>query len=355
MSTTLEPLDGAAGHGSPNSRLERLLAEHDEPSGAGGSVQHDQRNRQEFSPTTAARALERDAERTRQQGPVAATLEAQRLASARGISEMVYGLRTSHRNQPDSLGMLGTRQPDTELAGPEQKGKGSVKRCASNTVSPGPSLACTLCYPSCSPVTRIPLTAPFLVCSAIDNPPGRAGGRSTRIGTNKKGDQDVETETSENMYLYAVQPAWFILVPDSLTTRVFDFVLVLSLMYCAYEVPFRACYGETFIPSEEFELVLDLFFVFDIVRNFFSAYPGDGGTTVVELPKIARRCVRRASLPRRMPSLARRLRCARVWNRVQRLSLSHTDTLALSAPACGRLGTSAAGSGLTSSPRFPPP
>ena len=87
----------------------------------------------------------------------------------------------------------------------------------------------------------------------------------------------------------AVEPAFFILMPDNNFRMGWNLVTVTLLLYTASFVPYRTSFIDDAPPGlETWEWVVNALFMFDIVINFISAYENSDKNIEVRLKLIAK-------------------------------------------------------------------
>jgi CRP-like cAMP-binding protein len=87
---------------------------------------------------------------------------------------------------------------------------------------------------------------------------------------------------------------WYVRDPSSTFSTIWDGLQVIFLLYVSWTVPLRACFGlDVEWPSLAFvaDVCVDLYFIFDFIGNFFTAYFDQNGVREGRLEFIARRYI----------------------------------------------------------------
>lgn len=75
--------------------------------------------------------------------------------------------------------------------------------------------------------------------------------------------------------------------PSSLQKTIWDFIIVLLLVYTATVMPFKFAFIEDDSDWLVLEIMIDLLFFLDVIITFFSAYYDDAGNIITDRRKIA--------------------------------------------------------------------
>ena len=109
---------------------------------------------------------------------------------------------------------------------------------------------------------------------------------------------DMDNKGSGDSAFFIVPVPWFIRDPDSQFSMGWDLVSVLFLIYVCITVPIRACFPPNIDGNRDYSNVLslswtvdtitDLYFIADLIMNFFTAFPNPhDGTPVIDRRSIA--------------------------------------------------------------------
>mmetsp|Transcript_34187 Transcript_34187/g.6166 ORF Transcript_34187/g.6166 Transcript_34187/m.6166 type:complete len:108 (+) Transcript_34187:406-729(+) len=75
--------------------------------------------------------------------------------------------------------------------------------------------------------------------------------------------------------------------PSNLSKTIWDFIIVLLLVYTATVMPFKFAFIDDDSDWLIAEIMIDVLFLTDVVLTFFSAYYDDSGNIITDRKKIA--------------------------------------------------------------------
>ena len=66
-----------------------------------------------------------------------------------------------------------------------------------------------------------------------------------------------------------IDPSWGIISPDNSIKGIWDLIVLFLVIFQAFVVPFRLCFGTVNTPNEDiFDVIVDIMFMVDIVASF---------------------------------------------------------------------------------------
>ena len=74
----------------------------------------------------------------------------------------------------------------------------------------------------------------------------------------------------------------------STTKLVWDWLILIFILYTATSVPFIVCFKFDSVPMTIADTIVDFIFLIDIILNFHTSYVGDDGSIIFDLKQIRR-------------------------------------------------------------------
>jgi hypothetical protein len=103
-----------------------------------------------------------------------------------------------------------------------------------------------------------------------------------------KSDVEKDFNMEDDMEGVGVYP-WYLVMPQSTFKSIWSFCIIIFVSYIATVVPVRIAFEESTTQFWlYFDLSIDIFFFFDVIINFLSAYEDQNGDLVTDLKPIAK-------------------------------------------------------------------